>query len=108
MRRHLGQGALMGELSPRYLATMNTPGFLPWDDDRHLFDTAAGAWEYLIGRRNEAWNADDEAQGPDWAMHNMGGMAIGERCGTVYGSTPGYDGSHDLGIAYTVTKVKHS
>jgi hypothetical protein len=26
--------------------------------------------------------------------------------GTIYGSTPGYDGTHDLGLAYCVTVVE--
>lgn len=97
------------DLPPRYLATMNTPGYLPWSDDRMLFDTVQAAWEYLEAQRNEQWN-DTESQGPDYdpVMGNMGILGKYGDCGTVYGSTPGNDGSHDLGIAYTVTKVEHA
>jgi len=32
--------------------------------------------------------------------------AQGTATGTVYGPTPGYDGDHDLGLAYTVSPAE--
>jgi hypothetical protein len=99
----------------KYLATINTPGYLPQDDDPPVFDTAAEAWAYLADERerDEDDSADDSAA--DWPytatlaeLHDAAGHnnppSMGE--GTIYGSTPGYDGSHDLGLAYSVSEVE--
>lgn len=99
-----------------YVATINTPGYLPTDDDPPTFDTAREAWDYLTAERVQA---EDEA--PEWADHacdfpadceyseTMLTLAQHEDAeGTVYGQTPGYDGDHDLGLAYCVIKVEES
>ena len=88
----------------QYVATINVPGYLPMDDDPPVFDEIRQAWDWLADERNRSWNDDDDDQGPDYdpVMGEMGGMVD---IGTVYGSTPGYDGDHDLGLAYSVSIV---
>jgi hypothetical protein len=96
----------------RYIATMNTPGYLPQDDGVHVFDTPAEAWSYLATERREAEDNDEteyeDAEG-DYS-DVVDELDAYESCdhgsGTVHGYTPGYDGTHDLGIAYTVTQVE--
>lgn len=110
----------------RYVATINVPGYLPQDDDPPVFDTAHEAWEWLADQRGF-----DEEVNPEWESDNGLGefsstvatlryIASDEHehgsphedwptaangTGTVYGSTPGYDGDHDLGLAYCVSIV---
>lgn len=92
---------------PRYVATINTPGYLPMDDNPPVFDTAREAWEYLATERGYA--EDDAPGGVDYSdtwhtLQALGtGEAEGDQPGTVYGPTPGHDGDHDLGLAYTVS-----
>lgn len=105
-----------------YTARINVPGYLPTDDDPPVFDTAAEAWWYLAEERER-----DEDNYPEWADH---GCPDSTACGysethgelvdaanfahtsewdgidTIYGPTPGYDGSHDLGLAYSVSAVE--
>lgn len=95
----------------QYLATINTPGYLPDSDDLAVFDTAADAWAYLIDEYAMAWNDTDYAHGDEplppalKEAYDSGVAALqaatGE--GSVTLATPGYDGDHDLGKAYTVT-----
>jgi hypothetical protein len=84
-----------------YVATINIPGYLPMADEPTVFETIKAAWEWLIEERNRSWNEDDDEQGPDYdgTMANMDNMVD---CGSVHGSTPGYEGDHDLGLAYSV------
>lgn len=110
-----------------YVATINVPGYLPMDDDPPVFETPAEAWWYLYQERCRGDLdapcdiCDDPGQvhGPDgdcdddsetgrklaksarWASSGM--VCDFEAVGTVYGPTPGYDGDHDLGLAYCVT-----
>jgi len=101
-----------------YVATVNTPGYLPQDDDPPIFDTAREAWDYLADERKR--HEDDATEYGEYDPYT-GTVNVLERCaegieaawqdagldidgtGTVYGDTPGYDGSHDLGLAYSVT-----
>lgn len=104
----------------RYVATINTPGYLPMDDDPPVFDTAHEAWSYLIDERDRA--LDQYATPKDWNTRHdqsidecMRVLACAAKIAmedpsnvrsctdTVYGSTPSYDGDHDLGLAYTVS-----
>lgn len=107
----------------RYLATINTPGYSPWDDEPPTFDTAQEAWLYLADERRRAEDdcpidADGIETGEytqtiaelehlalhaeygnvheDWPVNPDG-------TGVVYADTPGYDGNHDLGLAYSVS-----
>jgi hypothetical protein len=96
----------------RYVATMATPGYLPWSDDPSpVFETARDAWDYLTDerkRQEDDATAIDET-GPDelpysdtvTELDKLAAMLTDE-IGTVYGNTPGYDGDHDLGVAYSV------
>jgi hypothetical protein len=93
-----------------YVATMNIPGYLPMDDDPPVFNTAGEAWTYLAEERQRddlAWVPDDpdDPEGPaslDNTSLELEACARHGRIGTVYGPTPGYDGEHDLGLAYSV------
>lgn len=98
----------------KYLATINVPGYLPMDDDPPTFDTAREAWEYLADerRRGEDDTADDASPYSE-AVDELDSYASAswhvcdfERVGTVYAPTPGYEGDHDLGLAYSVTEVE--
>lgn len=108
-----------------YVATTSVPGYLPMDDDPPVFDTAAEAWQYLAeecARGGGDYVPDDpeDLEGPQsesatyaCLQHNAEVKAPHvcghdtphwpDHVGTVYGSTPGYDGDHDLGLAYSVS-----
>lgn len=96
-----------------YLATINIPGYLPMDDEPPTFDTARGAWEYLAeirrGEEDAALVTVDSGPSEDEpyssTVNDLDAKAQSglETVGTVYGDTPGYEGSHDLGLAYSVT-----
>lgn len=103
-----------------FVATINVPGYLPMDDDPPTFETAHEAWAYLAGERE---HAEDDYEGEAYSdtreslavlgtdAHWQGEVAAWlsehnlsrDGTGTVYGDTPGYDGDHDLGLAYTVS-----
>ena len=106
-----------------YVATINVPGYLPMDDEPPAFDTAREAWWHLYHERCDSdWlDVDLPTEGHD---HNpyplcpvcsevedtetadeLGRMAMAGEVGTVYGPTPGYEGEHDLGLAYSVTFI---
>ena len=106
-----------------YVATINTPGYMPMDDDPPVFETAREAWEYLADERRRgeddafdwlpaatAWSAEysptlhELVKYAKWAGSGM--VCDFEAEGTVYGDTPGYDGRHDVGLVYTVSWVE--
>lgn len=104
----------------QFVATINIPGYLPQDDDPPTFDTARAAWDYLAGERERDEDEDEDVSEysdtvaylryaasdqcepgslhEDWPLNEDG-------TGVIYGSTPGYDGEHDLGLAYVVSRV---
>jgi hypothetical protein len=87
---------------------MNVFGYLPWDDDEPpVFDTASDAWAYLAEQRREQEEiTGDEV--PTETVSALDAYAVTEHGpGTLYGSSPGYDGDHDLGIAYSVTETEN-
>lgn len=96
-----------------YLATINTPGYLPWDDDPPTFEDAKAAWEYLLDHRRNAEDDDEHAAGYSSTKNTLECLARGDLWedmldpltgeGSVHGDTPGYDGDHDLGLIYSVT-----
>jgi hypothetical protein len=101
-----------GSKAMPYVAIINVPGYLPTGDDPPTFDTASEAWLYLTEERERD---EDEYEGPrdsetvrelaEWSNRclNPGSESVNfTGQGTVYGSTPGYDGDHDLGLAYSV------
>lgn len=88
-----------------FLATINVPGYVPMDDDPPVFDTASEAWAYLADERSFG---EDNGSDPDdgATLHRLREYAVeGVGPDVVHGGTPGYDGSHDLGLAYCVTAV---
>lgn len=88
----------------KYLVTENVPGYLPTDDDGALFDTIREAWEYA---REELYlrACENTGEEPDSGVVNaMASHYNNEQIGTVYAPTPGYEGSHDLGVAFTVSE----
>ena len=103
-----------------YVAIINTPGYLPDSTEPPPeFDTCAEAWEYLAQERR---SAEDEMNPPAqydnpysetvdelWARYQTAsGRPIPEpevKPGVVTGPTPGYDGDHDLGVAYEVQEI---
>lgn len=102
-----------------FVATINVPGYLPTDTEPPEFETAREAWEYLREERargednalmfarpldetepySETWLELDKRADQGWPVCDF------ERVGTVYGDTPGYEGEHDLGLAYSVQEV---
>lgn len=93
----------------KYVATVNVPGYLPMDDDPPYFDKAHEAWQYLADER-ERGEQDTEGDTLSETWRELSDRAratevlIGETGeGVIYGATPGYDGEHDLGLAYCVT-----
>jgi len=108
------------EIGGRFVAIINVPGYMPMDDDPATFDTAQEAWDYLADERT---NAEDDFEGEAYSDTRELLAALGEQAhwrhqeaaewlagnglaadgtGTVYGDTPGYEGEHDLGLAYSV------
>lgn len=103
----------------RYLATINTPGYLPWDDEPPTFDEAREAWEYLADERRNAEDSalEEEGDGYSATLNTMESLGNGtldpndagldfDYTGSIGGDTPGYDGDHDLGLVYSVTIVE--
>jgi hypothetical protein len=100
-------GVVTRKFAARYVATINVPGYLPMDDDPPVFDTAADAWGYLVAERERA--EEDVAYDDDEVSDCLADLrriaesaSYGLRFGTAYGGTPGYEGEHDLGLAYSV------
>lgn len=100
-----------------YIATINTPGYLPENDDPPVFDSQAEAWDYLYQERRRLMDEADvigEPEDPydgDECLREINAkesvaMNGFDTTGTVYGGTPGYDGDHDLGLAYSVSVVE--
>jgi hypothetical protein len=102
-----------------YVATINTPGYLPWDDDPPVFDSAADAWQYLADERerdeSDANDGDPELS-PTWVeLRRMARRArraeragrMDDATGSVFGPTPNCpdDGP---GLAYSVTLAEPS
>lgn len=105
-----------------YLATVNTPGYLPENDHPSTFESALEAWEYLLAEREHGEDDTYDESSPSGysethaflarvvAALSMQSEAEIARCGlnddgtgVVYGGTPGYEGDHDLGLAYVVS-----
>jgi hypothetical protein len=95
-----------------YVATINVPGYLPMDDEPPTFDTAWEAWQYLADERQHAEDNTEGAEFTETIRHLRERMHEArdtdwDGIGTVYGATPGYDGEHDLGLAYCVSLIEH-
>lgn len=95
-----------------YVATINTPGYLPENDEPDVFDTPGEAWAYLRDARERAedlFAEDDETPYSDTYQYLRARARFATKIptwfgatGTLYGDTPGYWGNHDLGEAYSV------
>lgn len=81
-----------------YQAIINTPGYLP-ESDIPFFDTIKEAWEHLAAERARAFEGLDL---PEIVIDGLDQLTAQDQCGVVYLGTPGYDGDHDLGEAYSV------
>jgi hypothetical protein len=107
----------------RYVATINVPGYLPMSNDEYRFETPEGAWAFLADERDSALSESDDdgeevthmwlrrlAGDPEYARRftpDLGTWAMVDSrtlCGSVTGPTPGSDGKHDLGLAYSVER----
>lgn len=101
----------------QYVATINVPGYLPTDDEPPTFDTAREAWTYLLDERKLAEDESNTFSHPSlvkstytpvvgileaWVIAPQQGFPFADWTGCVVGPTPGYDGDHDLGLAYSV------
>lgn len=105
-----------------YMATINTPGYLPEDDDPPVFDTASEAWTWLADER-QTWEIDME---PDehYSMDDPDRFELSEVVADLreqaavtaeeiptvmeclWGHSVGRRGDpHDLGQSYCVTPV---
>lgn len=89
-----------------YVATINVPGYLPMDDDPATFDTPSEAWQYLVSEIERSWDDyPEDANGACVEAHTQLHNLDQSKAGVVYAPTPGYEGDHDLGLAYCVTEV---
>ena len=92
-----------------YVATVNTPGYLPISDDVFAFATAREAWQYLLGELERTWDAyPDDENGACIEAHTQLHGIDQSQPGTIYAPTPGYEGEHDLGVAYSVNLSRDS
>lgn len=95
-----------------YVAIINTPGYLPEDDDPSEFDTAREAWECLADRlgidlQDLAGRAPEEHMlAVAETLRELREAAQTNDTGVIYGPTPGYIGEHDLGKAFSVVWVE--
>lgn len=109
----------------QYVATINTSGYLPWDDDPPTFDTPREAWDYLAGERRELEDrAIEMSEGEDpggysstvnvletlaegyMSAYENAGMDPDEGTGSIGADDPTYDGDHPLGLVYSVSEVE--
>lgn len=87
-----------------YHATINVPGYLPMADELVTFDTPAEAWQYLVSEVERSWDEyPEDENGASIDAHTQMHNVNQAETGTIYAPTPGYDGEHDLGLAYSVT-----
>lgn len=90
-----------------YTAIMNKPGYLPDTADAlPVFDTIREAWDYLRGEYIEAVNDADPSDLLDDVVDQFATKWNHEVVGTIIAPTPGYDGDHDLGMAYSVMGIE--
>lgn len=108
-----------------YLAAVNTSGYQPQDDDRHVFTGPRDAWRYLADERQRAedqTDTDDDRYSDTWRSldylastdHRDGDPhedwpTAPDGTGRIIGGTPGHEGSpYDLGEVYSVTVWAHA
>lgn len=84
-----------------FQAFINTPGYLPMDDETHVFDTAREAWAYLADMRERDEDDNDDAEYTSLIAE----MRAEDKPGVMYGSRPEFYSKWDLSIAYTVEET---
>lgn len=91
----------------RFVATINVPGYSPMDDDPPTFEKAQDAWAYLASERERGEEFNETEDGFTDTFHRLTDLADDPSSGVGYvlGGTPGYDGEHDPGLAYSVNLV---
>jgi hypothetical protein len=93
-----------------YVAIINTPGYLPDSEDPPVFERSTDAWQHLAEERREHEDETGDYQGGDPYSETVDELDVQSQAkdspGVLYGPTPGYEGDHDLGLAYTVQEVR--
>ena len=92
--------------SVRYVATVNTPGYMP-ESEPETFDSASEAWAYLAEERRQLEDGWDAYEGQPYSetydrLTANAGNGWGED--TVTGPSEMDPTPFDLSIAYTVTE----
>lgn len=95
----------------KYAAIVSVPGYLPDSDEPPpLFDEAWQAWQCLYNERRaeieQTFGRDDETVEELNRVCRFSLTLERPVTGTVVGPTPGYEGDHDLGVAYQVVEVE--
>jgi hypothetical protein len=92
----------MSSRAAQYVATVNTPGYLPEDDEPAVFETARDAWEYLAEEVERDAEMDPRPRNYDRAAH-MIQACIADPDGPLTGIWAHDDADpHDLGLVYSV------
>lgn len=90
-----------------YMATRNVPGYMPMDDDPPIFESAREAWQHHVEEVERDWDDyPDDENGACIEAHTTLHNIDQSREGAFHAPTPGYEGEHDLGVAYSVTYVE--
>lgn len=84
-----------------FSAILNTPGYLPEMDSIPLFDTARGAWGYLL---DEYMRHCDQSE-VDYDSNAQAAFESAMRHQTPTDTIYAADSDDDLGTAYTVTSI---
>lgn len=88
-----------------YTAIVNVPGYLPQADEMPLFNTPREAWEYLAEDRKYGVECMDLDPDTDETYAEIRRQAEKGSTDYVWGTTPGTDSPHDLGLAYSVIEI---
>jgi hypothetical protein len=92
---------------PQYVATINVPGYSPMDDEPPVFDTPGEAWAWLAEERRHGEDhvgfVNGESPYSECVKDLESKASLNHGPDTIYSDTPGYDGEHDFGLAYTVS-----
>lgn len=100
----------------QYVAHINIPGYSPMADEPAEFETAQEAWEWLADERRMSEDSaegvedgDDDKDEESTTLQRLVANMRADKpiCDVVYGPTPGYDGDHDLGLAYSVVPIEN-
>lgn len=93
----------------QYAAVINTPGYMPWADEPAVFDSIREAWAYLKDEYERMCDGLEERDNPgdyDAVIAGFDSRWNYDETGHLYAHTPGYDGDHDLGLAFQVIEYE--